>query len=223
MTISCQVTDEGLQALAGCKRLRYLQIASPYVTQKGLSRLAEKLPTLQQTNLYSYYLEGWPVMSTERDKFLRKGSRDARPKLDAMEGRLPPKLFCTRWYNLEAAEVELADLRGRVVIVDFCSTASGNDANQINVVKELLEKHHEAGLEIVSVHTTKDAESAEMYTGEFLISWPLGLDDSDKSKEAWHVDRYPAYYLIDRTGQLRIADIYPKQLEEAVKMLLEQE
>jgi len=52
------------------------------------------------------------------------------------------------------------------------------------------------------------------------IDYPIAIDVGDKTKTAFAVDSYPDYYLIDRAGKLRVADLSNGELERVVKVLL---
>ncbi len=52
--------------------------------------------------------------------------------------------------------------------------------------------------------------------------WPNGCDVKDQTVSAWSVDKFPSTYLMDKQGKLRIANPIKDQLEEAVKLLLEE-
>ena len=54
------------------------------------------------------------------DDFAREGG-SARAKKDALEGRPPPALAVSDWMNTEAP-LDLASLRGKVVVLDFWGT-----------------------------------------------------------------------------------------------------
>ena len=52
------------------------------------------------------------------------------------------------------------------------------------------------------------------------ISYPVCVDRDGKTNEAYTVDSYPDYYLIDRQGRLRGADVSTAGLEKAIEALL---
>lgn len=54
------------------------------------------------------------------DEFPREGkNREAK---DALEGQAPPALEATGWLNTGGAALDLAELRGKVVVLDFWGT-----------------------------------------------------------------------------------------------------
>jgi hypothetical protein len=54
------------------------------------------------------------------------------------------------------------------------------------------------------------------------IDWPVAVDARGETVEALLVDSYPDYYLIDRAGRLRVADLANGDLDRAVQMLLDE-
>ena len=52
------------------------------------------------------------------------------------------------------------------------------------------------------------------------IPYPVAADIDKKTTTAFRVDSYPDYYLIDRAGKLRVADLANGDLERSVKVLL---
>jgi internalin A len=223
MTISCQATDTGLKALYDSKSLQYLQIASPYITDKGLAALAEALPSLQDINVYNYSLEGYPVSAVSKDEFLRKGERDTRSAKDTLEDNPAPKFTIDSWFNLDQSELQVADLQGKVVVVYFWEASDNRSIDMIGKLKHLHDENNERGLAIVAIHSSKDPVAAEMYVSPLLMPWPVGIDKEDKTKTSWKVDSCPSFYLVDRGGKLRFADLFPGQLEEAVEQLIEED
>lgn len=52
------------------------------------------------------------------------------------------------------------------------------------------------------------------------INYPIAIDTDKKTVTAFKVDSYPDYYVIDRAGKLRFADLANKELDRAIAMLL---
>ncbi len=58
------------------------------------------------------------------------------------------------------------------------------------------------------------------FVKQHQIPWANCVDQGSKIKKALHADSYPDYYLIDRAGKLRIADLANHELERAVEALV---
>ena len=54
-----------------------------------------------------------------KDGFPREGEPAQRVKKDALEGKAPPALEVRNWLNTEGKALSFADLRGKVVLIDF--------------------------------------------------------------------------------------------------------
>ncbi len=222
LTISCLATDEGLLTLRELESLSYLQIGSPYVTEEGVTALAEASPSLQETNKYNYRLDGSEVTPSSKDAYFRKGSAEARVERDELEDTQPPLIFADNWMNVDG-EVELESLRGKVVLVDIWGAWCGPCQRQLPMLKSLYQQYRPRGLEIVGIHSTKRAEGLADFVQKESIPWPIAVDRFEQTKFAWKAESYPSYYLIDRAGNVRVADIFKGHLETAIIDLLSEE
>ncbi len=87
-------------------------------------------------------------------------------------------------------------------------------------LKELRARYGDQGLVLIGIHSTKDAEGMQAFVEAKGIDYPVAIDLEDATKRAYAVDSYPDYYLIDRAGKLRVADLANGDLERAVIALL---
>src|ERR1043165_9743265 len=136
----------------------------------------------------------------------------------ALEGKPMPSLNVTNWIN---GEVKPADLKGKVVIVDFYATWCGPCMAAIPHNNELLKKYKDKGLIIVGICTSsRGQEKMSAVAREKGIQYPTARDAKLKSEKAWHVLYYPTYALVDRKGIVRVVGLQPENVENAVKKLL---
>lgn len=89
-------------------------------------------------------------------------------------------------------------------------------------LKELYTKHKDDGLVIIGVHTTNQSEKMADFVKQESIPWPAAVDADGKTVKEFHVDSYPDYYIIDRSGRLRVADLANAELDRVVEMLLKE-
>lgn len=223
LSVSCLATDNGLAALEGLKSLWRTQIASPHVTQAGLDRLAMRLPSLQDISKYVYRLDNTDVTPSTKDEFFRRGAPEARAERDALEDCPPPPLNVEWRFNAgegdNSRELTLADLRGNVVLVHFWGARISNSQRVQPEIQALYEKYADQGFEIVGVHMTDHAESLDAFVEQHKVAWPVCLDLKDQTNKDWNVD-VVGEYLIDRSGTLRMADIFRPHLDSAIEALL---
>lgn len=212
-------TDDGLQQLSRLSRLQMVQLSSPYLTDGGVRRLSEALPSLRDVNKYEYRA-GATASYAQSDSIRRQGSETDRQAKSALEGLLAPAWRLTGWMNHERSIDAPSELRGQVVLVDFWGTWCGPCRAAMPDLKTLYAKYHDQGLEIIGIHTTSGADEMETYVADEQLSWPMAIDVDEHTVRAWHVDSYPSIYLIDRQGRLRMANPYRGDLERAVRALL---
>jgi len=161
------------------------------------------------------------IAEDSKDDFKRERKEGDTSK-DALEGKAPPALQVENWLNTDGKPLDLAKLKGKVVVLDFWGTWCGPCRAAMPHLKELYAKHKDDGLVVIGVHTTGQGDEMAAYVKEESLPWPVAVDVDDKTVGAFHVDGYPDYYVIDRTGNLRVADLANKELDRVVETLLKE-
>jgi thiol-disulfide isomerase/thioredoxin len=156
------------------------------------------------------------------DDFKREGEGERRAAKDALEGKTPPALEVTGWLNTDGKDLSLDKLKGKVVVLDFWGVWCGPCRAAMPHLKELYGKHKDDGLVVIGVHTTSQGERMKAFVEEQQLPWPVAVDVDKKTVSAFRVDSYPDYYVIDRSGNLRVADLANKELDRVVEMLLKE-
>lgn len=86
-------------------------------------------------------------------------------------------------------------------------------------LKELAAKHADQGLVLIGVHSARGGERMAAYVEETGIQYPVAID-TGSTVESYFVDGYPDYHIIDRAGNLRVADLSNGDVERVVGLLL---
>lgn len=152
----------------------------------------------------------------------REGEGAERKAKDALEGKPAPALTATGWLNAKSKTVKLSDFKGKVVLVDFWGTWCGPCVASMPHNKLLLAKYGPKGLVMIGIHTTDGAEEMAAFVKQEKLTWPIAADVGGKTVAAWKVDSFPDYYLVDRKGNLRIADCANGDVEKAIELLLKE-
>ncbi|MCB9880525.1 MAG: TlpA family protein disulfide reductase [Planctomycetes bacterium] len=76
------------------------------------------------------------------------------------------------------------------------------------------------GLALIAVHTKSASERMAAWMKDNDISVPVCIDSEGTTVQTYGVDSYPDYYVIDRSGKLRVADLANADVERTVTALL---
>lgn len=164
----------------------------------------------------------WPAAAFGQDDFKRERTPGNAEAKDKLEGKTPPKLQVEGWVNTDGEAVTLESLRGKVVVLDFWGVWCGPCRAAMPHLKELYKKHKAEGLVIIGVHTKNKGDEMPAFVKDKELPWPVAVDVDGKTVKAFAVDSFPDYYLIDRAGKLRVADLANKELDRAVAALLKE-
>lgn len=113
------------------------------------------------------------------------------------------------WFNTENNEpIDLADLRGQVVLVDFWAYSCINCQRSIPHVNAWNDAYEDAGLQVIGIHSPEYAFEkvpANVKAGaeNYGIEYPVALDNSLSTWTNYRNRYWPAHYLIDAEGVVR--------------------
>jgi peroxiredoxin len=112
---------------------------------------------------------------------------------------------------VDGREVDLAQMRGKVVLVDFWGTRCGPCVAELPRVKEAFERFHGQGFEVVGISCDTQRKELEEYVKQQGISWPQYFDGKQQSDNKFTVefgiDGIPHMFLVDRKGFLRFDNV----------------
>jgi cytochrome c biogenesis protein CcmG/thiol:disulfide interchange protein DsbE len=143
-----------------------------------------------------------------------------RADVDALHGKPAPPLKLKEWINSKA--LTLADLKGKIVVLDFWATWCGPCLAAVPHTNELMKKYADKGVVIIGVCAVKGAEKMAATVKAKGIEYPVAIDDGGATGLAYRIDSFPDYYIIDRKGNLRWGDMVNTDLEKAIKILIQE-
>lgn len=158
----------------------------------------------------------WMMIDT--NKYPPDVSVDGLP----IEGSMPSLGNATAWLNSEP--LVDADLRGKVVLINFWTYSCINWRRQLPYIRGWAEKYKDKGLVVIGVHTPeftfeKDIENVRTAAKEMQIDYPIALDNeysvwSDFGNRYW-----PALYFVDVHGNIRHHKFGEGNYEQSEKMI----
>ena len=109
------------------------------------------------------------------------------------------------WLN--SPRLTSADLRGKVVVVDFCTYTCINWLRTLPYVRAWAEKYRQ-GLVMIGVHTPEfpfehDVENVRRAVRQLKIDYPVVIDNDYGIWRAFNNQYWPALYFIDARGRIR--------------------
>ena len=146
--------------------------------------------------------------------------------ISAPEEKAPPvgKPLDIKFTAIDGRAVDLAELKGKVVLVDFWATWCGPCIAEIPNVKAAYEKLHPKGFEIVGISFDKDKAKLEGFVKDKGMGWPQYFDgkvwDNDYGKK-YGIQGIPAMWLVDKKGNLRDANARGDLAGKVEKLLAE--
>jgi RNA polymerase sigma factor (sigma-70 family) len=127
--------------------------------------------------------------------------------------------------TLDGKRIRGRDLRGKVVLIACWTIGCESCMEKMPKLKQLYDKRHKDGLEILGVSLDRDAETVRKVCAKKGLTWPQVLvPNDDKIRDLWYEAAGlagPRLLVIDRKGILR-ADCSPDQLEREITKVLDQ-
>ncbi len=160
------------------------------------------------------------------------------PPHDAEQGQYgtAPELVTNgQWFNIDGLDFvgerpTMADLKGKVVLLDFWTYSCVNCVRTIPYLKSWYERYKDRGFVIIGVHSPefafeRDADNVQKAMKELGITWPVVLDNRYRQWRAYNNRYWPAHYFIDSEGSIRyyhFGEGEYKNSEKVIRKLLEE-
>lgn len=112
----------------------------------------------------------------------------------------------TSWVN--SAPIDLVQLRGKVVLVDFWTYSCINCIRTFPHVEGNYERYQKDGLVVIGVHTPefafeRDVKNIKDAATRYHLTYPIAVDSDYGIWNAYGNRYWPADYLIDQYGRVR--------------------
>ncbi len=123
-----------------------------------------------------------------------------------IEGELPSLGGATAWLN--SPPLAAADLRGKVVLIDFWTYTCINWLRTLPYVRAWAEKYRDHGVVVIGVHSPEfpfehDLENVRRAAKDMRVEYPIAIDNDFAIWHAFTNHYWPALYLVDAQGHLR--------------------
>ena len=138
-----------------------------------------------------------------------------------------PELTNATWLNVDAP-LRLADLRGRVVLLEMWTFGCINCQHVMPALKDWHSKYKDQGLVIIGNHFPEfsfeaDLGNLQKAVQQNGIEYAVAQDNDGATWKAYQNRYWPSLYLIDKQGHIRYVHIGEgryQQTEENIQALL---
>ncbi len=126
--------------------------------------------------------------------------------------------------DLSGDAIDLADYRGKVVLVDFWATNCAPCLEEFPSIKQLYHEHSEAGFEIVGITLDTEPSVVDEFQKKWQLPWLLSFNESDEgqTRDRYRVRTIPSLFLVGRSGSIEFVDVRGAGLRRAVEVLLDE-
>ncbi|MEX2612239.1 MAG: thioredoxin family protein, partial [Gaiellaceae bacterium] len=134
--------------------------------------------------------------------------------------RAPEFRGIKQWLNTpDGKPVSIAELRGKVVIVDFWTYSCINCLRTLPHLKAWDRAYRSSGLAIVGIHSPEFAfervpDNVRAAVRRLDVRYPVALDNDFATWLAYDNNYWPAKYLVDKSGRVRYSHFGEGSYEE---------
>lgn len=129
--------------------------------------------------------------------------------------------------TLNGEVIDLGELRGRVVWVNFWTTSCVPCRTEMPAMQKVADRYADEGLTIVGVDVGEGTDSVQEFVDELGVTYPIVMDfDSTIFSRYSPLFGVPRHYFVGRDGKIvvaRIGELQPEEMEPLVRELLGQE
>ncbi len=109
----------------------------------------------------------------------------------------------------DGTDIDLAKMRGKVVLVDFWATWCPPCRGEVPHVVAAYKKYHDKGFEIVGISLDQDEDALKTFTQQNEMTWPQYFDGKgwdNKISSGFGIQSIPTMWLVGKDGKLITTD-----------------
>ncbi len=144
--------------------------------------------------------------------------------VQAQVGTSAPEITNPTWLN--SNPVQMKDLRGKVVMVEFWTFGCWNCRNIEPYVKTWHQKYADQGLVVIAIHSPEfqyehEVDKVQTYIDEHKLPYAVPIDNDFKTWKKYRNRYWPTLYLIDKEGTIQYTRIGEGAYEVTEKKIQE--
>ncbi|MFN8598240.1 MAG: TlpA disulfide reductase family protein [Anaerolineae bacterium] len=116
--------------------------------------------------------------------------------------------------NVEQSPINLADLRGKVVLINFWASWCIPCADEAADLQAAYAAYKDRGVVFLGIDWLDNEADARNYLKKFGITFANGPDLQTKIGPTYHISGVPETYILDKQGNVRFTKISPVSTNE---------
>ena len=186
-----------------------LRIADVFMTAK----LTPRVSALRQRFLSQSFLSGAFGLAVLVTSIVFAGAALADDKAEKAEKRIASPAL--KAVDTKGKKVDLAKLKGKVVLIDFWATWCPPCLKEIPNLEKIHQALHEKGFVIIGV-ANNDKETLQDHFKKQPMPWSTIADDENVVSESFEVDSWPTTLLINAKGEHIASNLHAGKLLDKV-------
>ena len=134
-----------------------------------------------------------------------------RPSTPVGEGHPAPDFTLPA---LDAAEVTLSALRGRVVLLNFWATWCKPCENEMPAMQRLYRTLGGPDFELLAISVDEGDDEVRAFRDRLGLGFPVLRDPAKRAADDYQTFRFPESWLIDRDGNVAARYIGPREWDD---------
>jgi cytochrome c biogenesis protein CcmG/thiol:disulfide interchange protein DsbE len=132
------------------------------------------------------------------------GGPTATPAPAPVAGAPAPDFTLT---SLNGPPVQLASLKGQVVLVNFWATWCIPCRAEMPAIQQAYNAYQNKGLTVLAVNLNEPKTDVQNYVNSLGVNFPVLLDPGDAISTLYRVRGYPTSFFIDRHGTVAVENV----------------
>ena len=195
-------SDVFVKRIKGVRDRYYFRPDADQYEKKLSAQLPKTLKLAAKSLIALPYKKRKAVTSQEQKPNIQTGKKER--SLKRFRGNPNPPAL--RLSDLKDNIVDLKDLKGKVVLVNFWASWCPPCVHEMPSMQRLQNRLFSKGFTILGVNMAEDKKTVQQFLDTKVdVQFPILFDKDGAALKSWGVFAFPTSYLIDKKGKIRYA------------------
>ena len=195
-------SDVFVKRIKGVRDRYYFRPDADKYEKKISSQLPKTLKQAAKSLIALPYKKRKIVISQNKKINIQTSKKERR--LKSFRGNPNPPTL--RLSNLKDKIVDLKDLRGKVVLVNFWASWCPPCVHEMPSMQRLQNRFFSKGFTILGVNMAEDKKTVQQFLDTKVdVQFPILFDENGAALKTWGVFAFPTSYIVDKQGKIRYA------------------